>query len=40
MFCYPCATAPIALLEFQESDSPDALENYIAEFGERSGDYC
>lgn len=30
----------LALLEFQQSNSPDPLENYIAEFGEKSGDHC
>lgn len=30
----------LALLDFQESNSPDALENYIAEFSEISGDHC
>ena len=30
----------LALLDFQESNAPDALENYIAEFGEMSGDHC
>ena len=30
----------LALLDFQESNAPDALENYLAEFGEMSGDHC
>ncbi len=30
----------LALLDFQENDSPDPLEHYITKFGEKSGDHC
>ena len=30
----------LALLEFQENDSPEPLAYYIAKFGEKSGDHC
>ncbi|QVL58160.1 MAG: hypothetical protein KFB93_03520 [Simkaniaceae bacterium] len=30
----------LALLEFQESESSEPLEHYIAKFGEASGDHC